>query len=366
MQEAMSNRERILSTIYGRPVDRFPVWLKMHNRTWRSSQPKEIRDLSGEELLTAAGCDLMLGCDIRACSESPHVTVQNINEDSLRRCIVETPEGVLVGEDSLDPFTNSWHPTRFMGETLEDFRKLHWLYRDTRYWVENEDAENARNRRRELEKRDVFTSAGVGPGPLMQLDEHLCGPQATIYHEVDDHPAFQELMELMHQDRIRMLKALLPHCAADTLWLTENTSTTLISPDLFRRYCMPHLTEYANLILEQNVIPVHHMCGTLNALLEDIDGLPALVNEAFTTRPLGDVSLAEGRSRMPSKALIGGTNATLWLSDPEEIAGTVEEDLNACPDRRKIFLTSAGVLPPLVSLEKARRVTDAFRTFPAD
>ena len=38
------------------------------------------------------------------------------------------------------------------------------------------------------------------------------------------------------------------------------------------------------------------------------------------------------------------------------------EDLAACPDRRRIFLTSAGVLPPPVSFDKARRTVEAFKT----
>jgi hypothetical protein len=93
----------------------------------------------------------------------------------------------------------------------------------------------------------------------------------------------------------------------------------------------------------------------LDDLLEMIDRLPAQVNEAYTTPPVGNVMLADGRRRMPSKALIGGTNATLWLAPVEEIVRTVAEDLANCPDRRKIFLTSAGVLPPPVGFEKARR-----------
>jgi uroporphyrinogen-III decarboxylase len=110
------------------------------------------------------------------------------------------------------------------------------------------------------------------------------------------------------------------------------------------------------------MIPVHHMCGTLNALLEQIDTLPALANEAYTTRPLGDVSLAEGRRRMPSKALIGGTNATLWMASAERIVEEVAADLDQCPDRRKIFLTSAGVLPPCATFEKSRRVVEALKS----
>jgi uroporphyrinogen-III decarboxylase len=177
----------------------------------------------------------------------------------------------------------------------------------------------------------------------------------TYYLLYDEPDLFSEVLLEMQGDRMRMLSALLPHTRADTFWISENTSTSLLSPEIFEKYCAPHLADYGRLILEiGTAVPVHHMCGTLNALLEQIDELPSPVNEAYTTRPLGDVSLAEGRNRMPGKALWGGTNATLWLEDPETIAETVGEDISECPDRRKIFLTSAGVLPPLVSFEKAR------------
>jgi hypothetical protein len=103
------------------------------------------------------------------------------------------------------------------------------------------------------------------------------------------------------------------------------------------------------------------MCGKLKALLEAIDGLPAQVNEAFTSPPVGDTTLADGRTRMRSKAPIGGTNATLWLAPAERIVAAVAADLAACPDRRKIFLPSAGVLPAGVSFDKAREVAAAFK-----
>ena len=64
---------------------------------------------------------------------------------------------------------------------------------------------------------------------------------------------------------------------------------------------------------------------------------------------------------MPSKALIGGTNATLLLEPVETIVEAVREDLAACPDRRGIFLTSAGVLPPPVGFEKTKRLVEELK-----
>jgi uroporphyrinogen-III decarboxylase len=361
----MTNRDRILACIRGEPIDRFPVWLKMTNPTWRSSQPSEVREMSSAELLRAAGCDPMLGNWLPVECDRPHLT-ETVEETEGRRVRTwETPDGPLNARWSLDPYTNSWHPLEYPVRTPDQLRRLRWVFHeDNAFRVEQSAAEAHANRQTELEAMDAFTMCGIGPGPLMDMVEHQCGPENAIFLQLDEPDLFAETLAIMHADRMKHLRALLSHLQADTFWLTENTSTTLISPGIFREHCMPHLRDYGRLILEHDVIPVHHMCGTLNALLELIDQLPALVNEAYTTRPLGDVSLAEGRTRMPSKALIGGTNATLWMSDPEEIAAAVSADLDQCPDRRKIFLTSAGVLPAGVSLNKARATTDLLRALP--
>lgn len=359
----MTNRERVFATFEGEEVDRFPVWLKMTNRTWQSSQPEPYNSMGAEELLRAAGCDLLLwnGCSVDC--EQPHVECSTTEEDGLRRKIFETPDGELIAEQTFDPYTESWHPTRFPVNNTEELELSRWFYKDTTYSVSEKDARQNAARQRELEEKDVITSTGVGPSPLMNMVEHQAGPVNTMYVMQDAPELFREVIDLMHADRMRRLRELVPNLQTDTFWMSENTSTTLISPAMFEEYCMPHLRDYGNLILEHDIVPVHHMCGTLNALLELIDELPALVNEAFTTRPVGDVSLAEGRERMPSKALIGGTNATLLTQPFGRIVETVREDLANCPNRRKIFLTSAGVLPPPVSFEKAKKLMAAFKRF---
>jgi hypothetical protein len=358
----MSSRERILASIRGEETDRLPVWLKMANDTWRTSQPDPYRGMDDLDLLRAAGCDPMLFVPgVRARAETPHAETAVTEADGVRTTRVATPDGELVGEERLDPSTRSWHPSKHMAETAEDLRRLRWLYTDTTRHVDDGEAARAKALDRDLTARDAVTVSGVGPGPLMDMVQHLCGPVATVYLMTDEPELFREVLALMQADRTRLLEARLPHEAADTFWLTENTSTTLISPDMFRELSAPYLARDVRLVRDHGLIPVFHMCGKLGALLEMIDAIPAAASEAFTTHPVGDVSLAEGRRRMPSKTLIGGTNATLWLEPAEAIARAVEEDLSRCPDRRRIFLTSAGVLPPPVSFDKAKRVVAALK-----
>ena len=361
--ETMTNRERIYATIEGEEVDRFPVWLKMTNRTWQQSQPEPYNTMGAKELLSTAGCDLLLGNGVPLERDNPNVESEIHQEDGLQRHIHSTPDGELVSEQTFDPYTESWHPTRFPINNVEELKTARWLYKNTEHTVDPVAAKEHARRQKDFEEQDVVTMCGVGPSALMDMVEHQAGPVNTIYLMKDEPELFREVIDLMHADRMRHLKTHLPHIKSDTFWLTENTSTTLISPDMFRIFCMPHLHEYGNLILEHDIVPVHHMCGTLNNLLELIDELPALVNEAYTTHPVGDVTLADGRGRMPSKALIGGTNATLLTRSLDEIVETVAEDLRNCPNRRKIFLTSAGVLPPPVSFEKAQKIMAEFKKF---
>ncbi len=361
---SMTNRERIRAVLDGKTVDRFPVWLKMTNRTWQGPQPEPYRSMNADELLRAAGCDLVLGNGIHVRRNNPHVTTRNEEWDGILRSVFTTPDGDLISEETYDPYTQSRHPTRFPINNRKELQAARWLFQETTYEVTPDDAEKSARRQKQLVENDAFSHSGVGPGPLMNLVEHLAGPVTTVFL-LHDHPdLFRQTIALMHSDRMRMLEAMLPATAADSVWLTENTSTTLISPAQFREFCVPYLRDCGNMILEHGLIPVHHMCGTLNALLEDIDRLPASANEAYTTPPVGDCTLAEGRRRMPSKTLIGGTNATLLTRPLEKIEEDVGYDLKNCPDTRGIFLTSAGVLPALVSFEKAKKITAILKSMP--
>lgn len=354
----MTSRERILAVLRGEEVDRFPVWLKM-GAAWRKPQPEPYRGMDGLDLLREVGSDLMAGCAARIRRNAPHVQTRPTRDG--RATVTNTPDGALRSERTFDAETASWHPTRYPVSSSQDLRMLRWLYRDTSYSIEDAVAEEAVRQYADLQARDVVTSSGVPPSPLMDLIQDLCGLENTVFLMMDEPDLFREVIELMHRDQVRRVEARLTVNCSDTVWMTENTSTSLISPAMFEEFCMPHLREYGNLILEAGRIPVHHMCGLLHALLDMIETLPAMANEAYTTRPLGNVSLAEGRERMPSTTLIGGTNATLWLEPVDTIVETVAEDLANCPDRRRIFLSSAGVLPPAVSAEKAARVVDALK-----
>ncbi|MBN2452347.1 MAG: hypothetical protein JXR77_18315, partial [Lentisphaeria bacterium] len=272
---AMTSRGRMLATLRREEVDRFPVWLKMANPTWSSSQPEPYRSMGGTALLQACGCDIIRGCGFPVQALRPRVE-ESIEIQADRRVHrIRTPDGELVGIEGLDPVTRSAHPLVYPVTTAEQLGRLRWLYTDTSYRADPARVEAARRQQQVAVDADSITMCGIGPGPLMHLVQHLCGPAAAVYLMTDEPALFGEVVALMHADRLRELAARIDGLAADTFWLTENTSTSLISPSLFRTWCVPHLTAYGSMVRGKGIIPVHHMCGMLNALLEDIDALPA-------------------------------------------------------------------------------------------
>ena len=107
-----------------------------------------------------------------------------------------------------------------------------------------------------------------------------------------------------------------------------------------------------------------HMCGHLKNLLPDLAVLPAMAFEAFTSPPVGNTRLRDGRAMCPDKCLIGGTNATLWLKRANVIVAEIEQELDALPHHRGIIVTSGGVMPPLCSPETIREVCEWVKTYP--
>jgi len=75
--DEMSSRERLLAAYRGEPTDRLPYWAKVCNSTWRTSQPREVRELSDVALLDSICADGIFGCASAVRTVSPHVEVES-------------------------------------------------------------------------------------------------------------------------------------------------------------------------------------------------------------------------------------------------------------------------------------------------
>ena len=353
--DEMTSRERLLAAYRGREVDRLPFWAKVANPTWRLSQPREVRDLSERELLDFIHADGLFGLPAGLRVHQPRVSVETHRRDHSETRITHTPDGDLTEQWRQDPATESWHPTDFPVKCRQDLERFRWVYADVRVEVDGDALAAAKARTDEIGPRGI-THTGFGTSPLMHLVQHVIGPIDTAYMLFDHPGPMDELMELMHQVHLAKAKCVAESTPADVIISGENTSTTLISPQQFEKYCYRHLCDYGRAIQSAGKMHELHMCGHLRALLERIDAIPADSIEAFTSPTLGNTRLADGRKEAASKTLVGGTNVNVWLWPAERIRQYILTELAACPDNRRIVLTTAGVAPPGCPAEKFRQI----------
>ena len=354
--DEMTSRQRLLAAYRGEAVDRLPYWAKVANDTWRTTQPRHVRDWSDAELLDYIHADGFFGVGGCVRQVRPHVEVAERIDGNVRTVVTRTPDGDLAERWQRDPTTRSWHPTEFPVKCRRDIGRFRWVYTDVTAEPDDEQIARARARVAEIGGRGI-TKTGWGTSPLMHLVEHVIGPVNTTYFLVDWPDEMAELIALMHEAGREKVRRVADSTPADVIVSVENTSTTLISPGQFEAYCYRHLCDYGRIIAAAGKMHELHMCGLLYDLLERIDAIPAASIEAFTSPPLANTRMADGRAKAPSKTLVGGTCVNVWWKDsPEDIEAYLRAELDACPDHRRLVVTTAGVAPPACSAETFRAV----------
>ena len=362
MTEQMTTRERWRAALALQPVDRLPFWPKLDG-AYAKSQGAPFDQLSLDELHAWMGSDPHLG--IASCLRVERSNSEELwrEEGSNRWHIWRTPYGELQQFLQFDIASHSWHPMSFPVRDRDGILAMTAFYEDAKPTLSEGLLEATTAQVAAVGERG-YTFAGTGESPLMYWVEWLAGVQ-NAHLLLADHPEEVEaLFEAIQRYLVDVARIMIAHSPVDALYLVENTSTTLISPAQYKRYCLPHVGELARTVSEAGRTLILHMCGHLKALLPDLCNIPARGFEAFTSPTLGNTSLLDGRIGCPDKALIGGTNAMLWLKPASSIIAKLEEDLGALPHLRGIVVTSGGVMPPFCKPETIREVCDWVKAYP--
>jgi uroporphyrinogen-III decarboxylase len=361
----MTSRARWLAALDGRGVDRLPFWPKI-DASYAQAQEPPFREMRAAELHAWVGSDRHDGSPSCLREVRRRSAYRRSREGDRREEVFETPGGSLRRRARFDAASASWHPVEMPVRTVEDVKLLTSWYRDVGVELDVEALAGVRERFAALERSgDGVLATGVAVSPLMDFVQHLAGVE-TAHFLLFDHPGeVGELLAEMGRVVLEKARLVAEHHPADLVYMIENTSTTLISPEQYRAYCVPVLSEVAALLRARGRRLCLHMCGLLRAILPEVAGVGARAWEAFTSPPVGNTRLADGRAAAPEVCLIGGTNAALWTRPADEIVAEVARDLDALPHHRGIVVTSAGVMPPPCRPETIRAVRDWLCGYPA-
>ncbi len=363
MIEQMTPKERWLAAIQMKPVDRLPFWPKLDG-AYPKAQDEPFRDMDLNKIHNWIGSDKHTG--IAGCIKEVRklTAVETTRNDGTMITVFQTPSRKLQQISQFDAPSNSWHPTEFPVKTLEDIHAMTEIFKDVVAEPDSNELQKAKEQSKAI-GQDALTTNGIGESPLMYWVEWLAGVENAHFLLSDYKEDVEALFDAIHAVLMEKTRILCEHSPADVFYLIENTSTTLISPNQYRQYCARHVADYAHVTKSEGRNLILHMCGHLRALLPDLNQIPVQAFEAFTSHPLGNTSLPDGRNACPDKCLIGGTNAILWTKETDQIIAELEKDLEELPHHRGIVVTSAGVMPPLCKPDTIRRVCEWVKQYPA-
>ncbi|HOF61718.1 MAG TPA: uroporphyrinogen decarboxylase family protein [Candidatus Latescibacteria bacterium] len=356
MTDTMTPRERWKAAVRMEPVDRLPFWAKLPGN-YPGFHGAPFSRMTVDALHEWIGSDPTVHLRTGIRTVHRRASVNTVIEGDFRKTEYRIGGQCLTLVSQIDHASFSWHPIRFPVKTRDEINILADVFEDSAAEVDPNELAEAREQSRRVGERTI-TAQDIGESPLMVWVEWLAGIQ-NAHYLLNDFPAdVERLFEAIHRDLVRKTEILSEHGPADVFYLTENTSTTLISPEQYRRYCARHISEYVRIVRNAGRHLILHMCGHLKALLPDLARIPVSGFEAFTTPTVGNTTLAEGRRACPDKCLIGGTNAALWLEPAEAIIARIEAELDALPHHRGIVVSSAGMLPQACRPETVKRVAE--------
>ena len=345
----MTSKERIRAAVTNQPLDRLPFWPKLdkaYANRW-GHPASYFHQYIGSDYVTGISHSFT---ELRKNTRFK----ENVNGNAYQASF-ETPQGSLKMRKRFDTGSQAWHPEEYPIKTKQDIEIMALWVRDAEVTFDRAGNEETVRRYNSIGE-DVFVIDDMGESALMYFIEWLAGIERGHYL-LNDYPGeTEDLFDAIHRNLLRRFEISAAHSPADALHLTENTSTTLISPAQYEKYCFPQISEYGTVAGDNGRLLVLHMCGHLKALLPMLNRLPAAAFEAFTSPSVGNTTLHEGRTICPDKCLIGGTNAVVWLKSTAEIIAYLREQLDALPHHRGLCVSSAGVMPPACAPETIKEV----------
>jgi hypothetical protein len=315
-KQVMTPRERFLAALDGKPVDRLPFWPKV-GAAFRQAQGEPWRSMSEMEVFAALEADPQVM--IPYCIAERRATTSRRTEPNgnARRTVFTTPAGETTMIEHYDPGSLTTHPVQYPVRDRETMRIMTAYYEDASWEIDRELLRKSRDFVSNLGERGLAND-NIGESPLMYFVEWLAGV-ANGHLLLADYPdETGELFAAIHAENCLRTELLGEASPAEIIYMVENTSTTLISPEQFRTHCLRHLTEHARILKKRGRRFGLHMCGHVKALLPDIAGISAAAIEALTSPPVGDTCLVEAREACPDLCLNGAglvrANGTLDAS----------------------------------------------------
>jgi hypothetical protein len=240
--------------------------------------------------------------------------LKKVPKGTLQTARYEIPGHVLTSKSIYTPHSPYIpFPLEYFIKSVDDIEAYIYIKKKESYSTRYQDYISEDKRIGDL----GIATDSAPTSPIQEVVQHLCGIEKFYTELFTDHfSVIEKLMETMHEKNIELYK-LIADSPASVVINYENTSSTLVSPDIYERYSLPHIDDYADVLHKKDKIYLTHRCGKLKDLVKLIgrgkdDGIIDI-----SPRPTGDLDIWDAREAWPEKIVQGGIDATMltqWSS----------------------------------------------------
>jgi hypothetical protein len=366
----MTGRERILNILRGREVDRIPFTVMIVGDYWRTLPGwPGGRDMEAERerLRFMRNFYRQIGADMVTYNEpgfyrvtyDGKVTVERRTTGSAICTTIRTPLGDLTGRsESRDGY----------GYIMEPLIKNHGDCRVYAYFLDAQVIEADFDLPRMY--LEEIGSAGIPypdippPAPKRFLMHRTMEAEHLLTGLIDRNPDLMNLLEAWRRRNLQICEI----AARSPLPVFQDggaTSTGLMSPDIYREFCLPEIQECCEILHRAGKLKVDHAVGEpIRGILDDIpeSGVDGIMG--FREETHGNATLEEVREAWRGRVcLIGGIDTdVLCRYDADRLAKHAGAFIRRIrTDDRMILTTSSAVMPgtSVENLETVRALADA-------
>jgi hypothetical protein len=311
----MTNRERMLAVLYGRPHDRVPFVQYSNNipndQAWA---------MLGRENVGLIRWTRPYRIEYPHCA----ITSEPLHRNGLdgERRTLQTPAGKLTAEYFFDPtyHTAAAHE-RYVKEPA-DYDVLDAYLADAEVIYDRTPYD-----------RDL-TELGDDGLPMVvcprtgwqQLWVEWVDIENLAWHIAEDEARVVGIIDRIASIHRRVYDCI-RRCQPLFANLPDNITAPMISPAYFRRFCLPLYQEFTGMLAEDGIPVVSHMDGDLKTLAGVIGetGLRGL--DSFSPQPDNDTSVAEALAQWPHMMLMMNFPSSVHIGTPDYIRAVTRQIL---------------------------------------
>jgi len=249
----------------------------------------------------------------------------------------------------------SWDIEKLMVENVEDLKILIYATERKKFRPKYVNWQHIE----EMSKDAGLGFPSLGYTGLGALISYYMRVENTVYCLYDEPELIRKFIDTHNQKQLELVdlycKSPAPH-----MIFSDNLSSDIQSPKLFKEFSFQHYRNIAEKFHKADKTVSAHMDGRLNGLLELVAKAGVDVADAVTPAPTGDLTPMEIRKQSGDMILMGGISPIMWLpvTSEKDFIAHVKEWLELRKINNRLVLSSGDQVPPGTELKRIKLVFD--------